>query len=63
MTNKEIIESIVKWQSNDMLHPLTCGNNSNHKPLLPIEVENKVILSCLDCNYTQKHIPNIVLTY
>jgi len=60
MTNQEIIEKIKKWQNNEFLHPLTCGNNSNHKILIPKEIDNKVILICEDCDYTQTFIPKAV---
>ncbi|MDD4530920.1 MAG: hypothetical protein PHO80_05230 [Candidatus Gracilibacteria bacterium] len=36
-----------------MVHPLTCGNNSSHQNLIPVEENGEVILKCLDCNYTQ----------
>ena len=61
MNNKKIIEKVNKWQNADWLHPLTCGNNSNHKILQPIEKNNKIILKCLDCNYEQEYIPSVIL--
>ena len=60
MNNKEIIEKIKKWQNCSFLHPLTCGNDSNHKILIPKETNDKVILICEDCDYTQKFIPNAI---
>lgn len=55
MNNIEKIEAIRKHQNNPMLHPLTCGNNSNHKPLEPVVIDSKVCLICLNCSYTQKN--------
>jgi len=37
------------------VHPLTCGNDSNHTPLYPFfdEAKGIVVLICRDCDYTQ----------
>ena len=37
------------------VHPLTCGNDSNHAPLFPFwnEEEQRMELWCRDCDYTQ----------
>lgn len=35
------------------VHPLTCGNDSNHTPLYPYFDGEKVTLICRDCDYTQ----------
>jgi len=61
MTNKEKIEQIKKWQMYEHFHPLTCGNDSNHEILKPIEIEGKVILVCPQCDYKQHKIPSVVL--
>jgi len=61
MINYIKILKIEAWQNNDMVHPLTCGNDSNHKKLIPIENDGKVILGCVDCNYIQSYIPKVVL--
>jgi hypothetical protein len=53
MNNQQKINILTSYQDNPMVHPLTCGNNSLHENLVPIEEENKVILKCLDCTYTQ----------
>lgn len=53
MKNQQKIKILNSYQSNPMVHPLTCGNNSYHQNLVPIEENNEVILKCLDCNYTQ----------
>ena len=57
MKNKQRIKILTSYQSNPMVHPLTCGVNSNHQNLIPIEENDnensKVILKCLDCDYTQ----------
>jgi len=63
MTNQDIIEAVSKWQKSVFIHPLTCCNNSSHKSLIPIELNGKVILKCLDCNYVQETIPEPVILY
>ncbi len=59
MKNSEIISNVVAWQGDPMVHPLTCGNDSNHHVLLPEERDGKVILYCQDCDYVQDWIPDI----
>ena len=44
---------LTSYQDNPMVHPLTCGNDSMHQNLVPIEEDNKVVLKCLDCSYNQ----------
>lgn len=39
------------------MHPLTCGNNSNHAPLFPLIDGDRVVLVCADCDYTQADWP------
>lgn len=57
-----ILEAVKRWQSSDHVHPLTCGIESTHRPLVAIEAEeHQVVLRCLDCDYRQTHIPDIVL--
>ena len=63
MNTDEIIDRIIAYHNNDMVHQLTCGNDSNHTPLIPIQQGDKVILICVDCNYKQSHIPKIVLDF
>ena len=63
MTNQDIISAINKWQTSDFVHPLTCSTSSSHKPLIPIELDGKVVLKCLDCGYIQENIPESVLLY
>jgi len=53
MNNKQKIKILTSYQKNPMVHPLTCGFNSNHRNLVPIEEDDEVILKCLDCEYTQ----------
>lgn len=63
MTNKQKIKILNSYQSNPMVHPLTCGNNSYHQNLVPIEENNEVILKCLDCNYTQFLDENFIFVW
>jgi hypothetical protein len=61
MTNEEIetMEAIRKYQNCDYLHPLTCGNDSRHALLKPIEKDGKIILVCPDCDYVQNWHPEV----
>jgi hypothetical protein len=61
-TPEEIIKAVVKWQSLKCVHPLTCGNNSCHQLLIAVRnCKEEVYLICLDCDYTQDHIPEVVM--
>lgn len=60
MTNLEAIEATERWQNCQHVHPLTCGNNSNHKLLIAMEENGDIILKCPNCDYTQNHIPECV---
>lgn len=53
-------EKINLWQNNPSVHPLTCGNDSRHTPLLTKQVDGKTILYCKDCDYIQNYIPSEV---
>lgn len=56
----DLIDQIIEHQNNPNLHPLTCGNDSNHTPLIPIrDADGTIILICPDCIYTQKYIPSL----
>lgn len=61
MKNEEIIERIRRWQSSSLVHPLTCGNDSNHTILQPKEIDEKVVLICEDCEYVQEYIPGVII--
>jgi hypothetical protein len=61
MTNQQIIDKVNQWQNAGFVHPLTCGNDSQHQDLVPKEVDGKVVLSCSDCDYVQNWIPEEVL--
>lgn len=61
MINYIKILKIEAWQNNPMVHPLTCGHNSKHSKLIPVEENGEVILKCVDCNYFQRYIPKVVL--
>lgn len=38
-------------------HPLTCGNDSTHGLLMPMQIGYGVKLVCPDCDYTQDWSP------
>jgi hypothetical protein len=60
MNNEEKKRKIREWQMSNYVHPLTCGTDKCTYNLRPVEIEDKVILKCLACDYTQEHIPEIV---
>ncbi len=53
MNNYEKLHIINSYQSNPWVHPLTCGYNSLHRNLIPIENHYGVELQCPDCSYRQ----------
>lgn len=58
LLDEEFITNAVNhWNTEENTHPLTCGVNSCHKPLIYESGQ----LKCQDCNYTQKHVPSCVL--
>ena len=61
MDNKKKLSKIAQYQNNGNWHELTCGNDSQHLPLVGKEVNGKVILVCLECDYDQDYIPEVVL--
>jgi len=56
---QDLIEAINEHQQRKDLHPLTCGNDSRHRPLLAKEENGKAILVCEDCDYVQRYIPEV----
>ena len=53
-----VIARIKEWQANPLVAPLTCGNDSGHRRLVPQPVgESDIVLRCLDCDYHQTYIP------
>jgi hypothetical protein len=58
-----IIAKVEAWQDNPQVHPLTCGNDSGHQPLVAIAEEWDVNLKCLDCDYKQTWIPPSIYVY
>ena len=73
---EEQIKAVERWQKCDFVHPLTCGNNSNHNLLVPKkngpdylaknfdeEDDNEYItLDCPDCDWVQSYIPDCVFS-
>jgi hypothetical protein len=63
-TQTEILRAIDFFQDEFYGHPLTCYNDSqNHALLRGKEGDNGVVyLYCPDCDYTQTHIPEYILS-
>ncbi len=49
-----LIKAINYWQTCGKMHPLTCGNKSSHKLLVPEIKNDEVVLKCEECEYIQK---------
>jgi len=58
---KAVMERVRHWQNNLNVQPLTCGNDTNHRKLEPVESNGLVVLCCPDCGYEQPEIPAVVL--
>lgn len=58
--NEELIAAINDWQQDATIHPLTCGNDSRHALLYPVEENGRVVLRCRNCDYRQEWIPGVV---
>ena len=61
MDNQRISSAVLAWQADNRVHPLMCGTNSTHRPLVPLDEAGIVVLLCLECGYRQAEIPPIVL--
>jgi hypothetical protein len=58
------VEAINKYQDNDFVHPLTCGNNrtdENHTDGEGILKATKDGLICPFCDYKQNNVPGLVI--
>jgi hypothetical protein len=56
--NKSLIKQINEMQKNPEFHPLTCGNDSRHSPLVAEGRQGRIVLVCKDCDYVQEWIPD-----
>jgi hypothetical protein len=45
------VQTAEAWQANPNVHPLTCGVNSDHRPLVPELRDGAAVLFCPDCSY------------
>src|SRR5689334_4241917 len=58
LTFQEQCDAINEWQANSRVHPMTCGENSNHPNLIPYYCFNwkGIGLKCVasDCDWSQK---------
>ena len=61
MDSEKTFKAMEAWQSNSLVHPLTCGNDSNHEPLKPKIENDKCILYCVNCDYKQTFVPSPVI--
>ena len=52
-------QAVFMWQGNPNLHPLTCGNNSDHELTYDLMFDRG--LFCPVCDWTQEAIPQAIL--
>lgn len=57
----EIVARVMEWQAAEWVHPLTCGNDSHHRKLVPLLVGGDVGLMCADCDYVQRRVPLVCI--
>lgn len=55
----DLMDRIKAWQAAGFVHPLTCGNDSDHRPLEPRISEGYALLECKDCGYVQTMITDL----
>ncbi len=54
--DKRYYRNFYIYQRLGRMHPLTCGNDSNHE-VLDLEFENgEFKLKCIDCEYSQEFV-------
>ncbi len=63
MRPEQIVAAITRWQIERRFHSLTCGKNSGHRLLVPHREGDRVVMICLDCDYRQESIPEVVLKW
>lgn len=65
MTAKEQVAAIIEWQTNGIMHPLTCdcGNNTPFNEIVIDIKNNKVAINCNKCGIKQDWIPTPVFAY
>lgn len=56
------VKAVEHWQKDESVHPLTCGNDSSHRPLHPFyKLSTKEFyLMCFNCQYKQHNVPDVV---
>jgi hypothetical protein len=63
LTQQQKYRAVIAFQ-NAPFHSLTCGNDSTHRDLVPMYahllLSEDVYLFCLDCDYEQSYIPDVV---
>jgi hypothetical protein len=52
-----LFDNICRHQVSKGVHPMTCGNDSNHPPLFPVLEGGELVLRCAHCDYKQTFIP------
>lgn len=57
---QNVTRRVLFYQHLGTIHPLTCGNNSNHKLLVPRVRDMKVKMICKDCDHVQE-VPEMFL--
>lgn len=65
MTARDKVAAIIEWQTNGVMHPLTCscGNNTPFNEIIVDIKNNKVAINCNKCGVKQDWIPTPVFAY
>lgn len=68
MTIGQQVDAILKWQSDDKVHPLTCNcqsidNNEKKFDSIRVSLDNEISIECSKCGIVQEWIPESVLEY
>lgn len=50
---KIALDLIRELQENPAVHPMTCGHDSSHPPLVGDDIDRAVQLRCVACDWTQ----------
>lgn len=69
LTVGQKIDAIIKWQTDEKVHPMTCRckaehNNEKKFEIVGIRLDNKhIFIECTKCGTVQDWIPESVYNY
>ena len=56
-----LVAAVREWQHNPRVRPIRCVVDPTHPPLEPLVTNDRVVLQCPHCLYSQGYIPSSVL--